>query len=802
AGIGRYAGLVVLLLAALVVGYVLRGGCAPATSAVSALRAQEGPEAGEGGGEEAVATVWTCSMHPQIRQPKPGRCPICAMPLIPITSGDNGEGEGMREFKTGEAALKLMDIQTAPVERRFVTAKVRLVGKVTYDETRVGYITAWVPGRLDRLYVDYTGVRVNKGDHLVYIYSPELLSGQEELLQARRAVEELSRSDMDIMRETAQATLEAARDKLRLWGLKEEQIRETERRGTASDHMTIYAPMSGTVVDKNAQEGMYVATGTRIYTIADLGHVWVKLDAYESDLVWLRYGQKVTFTTEAYPGETVVGRLAFIDPVVDPKTRTVRVRVNVPNPDGMLKPEMFVRGIVRANVGGQGRVMDPDLLGKWICPMHPEVVKSQAAACDICGMDLVTPESLGYVTPASDRSDRPLVIPATAPLITGTRAVVYVEVPGAERPTFEGREIVLGPRAGDYYIVRHGLKEGEMVVTRGNFKIDSALQIQAKPSMMTPAGGGGAAAHAHHAAEPEETPGAAQAREEPEPAVPVPFREEMRRVLAAHDAVKAALRTEDLGRARSAFAGVGRAVEAADEALLSGHPRAMWEELAMLIGNDAFEGAGSESLEEARRAFESLEANAQRLAAQFGLAHEHEAPRPEEEPALEADQEQVPAAFREQIGPVLAAYLVVYSALAEDDWDGAAKGGGAIEGALGAVDMGLLGHEAHRQWMEALSGLRGALDGLGQAGDIEEGRAAFAALSQELAGVLRWFGAPPGESVHVLRCPMALGGSGAIWLQRRRETHNPYLTSMQKCGAVIEVIGGDRPVSEGGHRHE
>jgi Cu(I)/Ag(I) efflux system membrane fusion protein len=228
---------------------------------------------------------------------------------------------------------------------------------------------------------------------------------------------------------------------------------------------------------------MYVNEGTRIYTIADLSKLWVKLDAYESDLSWIRYGQDVEFSTVAYPGEVFKGKVSFRDPVLNARTRTVKVRVNVDNPDGKLKPEMFVRAVLRARVAQGGAVMDPDLAGKWICPMHPSVVETQPGDCNICQMDLVTTESL--YTAAGESSEPPLVIPATAPLITGKRAVVYVQVPGAEKPTFEGREVVLGPRAGNYYLVKEGLDEGEIVVTKGNFKIDSALQIQAKPSMMS-----------------------------------------------------------------------------------------------------------------------------------------------------------------------------------------------------------------------------------------------------------------------------------------------------------------------------
>ena len=269
-------------------------------------------------------------------------------------------------------------------------------------------------------------------------------------------------------------------------GLTAEQIAELERTGKPTDHVTIYAPVGGIVTRKDALEGMYVSTGTSIYTIADLSRVWVKLDAYESDLMWLRYGQKVEFTTVSYPGEVFHGTIVFIDPVLDARTRTAKLRLDVPNADGRLKPEMFVKAVVRANVAAGGKVMDPDLAGKWICPMHPSVVKGGPGTCDICGMPLVTTESLGYVTAEAAASQKPLVIPASAALTTGTRAVVYVELPGTDRPTFEGRVVLLGPKAGDSYLVESGLEEGQRVVTRGNFKIDAALQIQARPSMMEP----------------------------------------------------------------------------------------------------------------------------------------------------------------------------------------------------------------------------------------------------------------------------------------------------------------------------
>lgn len=429
--------------------------------------------------------IWTCSMHPQVQLPEPGDCPICGMDLIPVAQ--TGDEAGERQISFSEEAVKLAEIQTARVERKFVEHRIRMVGKVEVDETRLGYITAYVGGRLDRLYVDFTGVTVKKGDHMVYLYSPQLLAAQEELIQAAKAIRELEKSEVKVLQQTAVSTLDSARERLRLWGLNAGQIREIEERGVPTDHLTIFSPMEGIVIHKNAVEGMYVETGTRIYTIADLSKLWVLLDAYESDLSWIHYGQEVEFDAEAYPGETFKGKISFISPVLNEKTRTVKVRVNVANPDGRLKPGMFVRALVRAQVARGGKAMDPSLAGMWMCPMHPEVVKDGPGNCEICGMDLVETEKLGFVS--AEGKEPPLVIPASAPLVTGERAVVYVKIPGKTMPTFEGREVTLGPRAGEYYLVKRGLAEGEEVVTRGNFKIDSALQIQAKPSMMNPEGG-------------------------------------------------------------------------------------------------------------------------------------------------------------------------------------------------------------------------------------------------------------------------------------------------------------------------
>jgi Cu(I)/Ag(I) efflux system membrane fusion protein len=476
-------------LAAALVGIGLVGGYVVATSGPGDTAAVSPAQAPSNHSQK-----WYCSMHPQIVRDRPGQCPICEMDLIPMPENTAAE-TGSRELVVSEAAAKLMEIQTSPVQRQFAANEVRMVGKIQYDETRVKAIAAWVPGRLDRLFVDFTGTTVRKGDHLVSLYSPELISAQAELLQAGKAVRSAGETSSEYLAKSTASTLQAARQKLQLLGLTPGQIEQIEQSGAPVTHLTIYSPIGGVVIQKMASEGMYVETGTQIYAVADLSQVWVKLDAYESDLSWIRYAQKVQFSTEAYPGETFTGQISFIDPVLDPTTRTVKVRVEVPNAEGRLKPEMFVRAVVRVQMAQGGKVVDPDLAGKWTSPMHPSVVKPGPGVCDISGMELVPAESLGYAPAGADAA--PLVIPETAPLITGKRAVVYIRQPDTPTPTFIGREIVLGPKAGDYYVVQSGLHEGEQVVTRGNFKIDSALQIQGKPSMMNPQGGAVPSDHPH-----------------------------------------------------------------------------------------------------------------------------------------------------------------------------------------------------------------------------------------------------------------------------------------------------------------
>ncbi|HYW69156.1 MAG TPA: efflux RND transporter periplasmic adaptor subunit, partial [bacterium] len=374
---------------------------------------------------------------PSVRQNGPGDCPLCGMDLIPVEDEGHDEAAGERVLSVSEAGRGLMEIETTPVMRMDVGVDVGLVGKVTYDEGRVYRVSAWVPGRIDRLHVDYIGYEVGAGEPMVELYGPELLSAQQELMQSAAAHRSAVAAVKPHLVESTLDVLEAVRERLRLWGLSDGQIAGMESQEVAEPRVTIESPASGTVVEKGVTEGAYVSTGQMLFTVADLSVVWAEMSAYESDLPWLSSGQSVEFETAAFPGRTFTGVVSFVEPIVDPSTRTVTVRAEIPNGDGALKPDMFVRATVRSSHAGHG-------------------------------------------------AGAPLVIPATAPLLTGERAVVYVEIDGGDAPAFEGREVVLGPRAGDFYIVVSGVHEGENVVSEGAFKIDSALQIRAKPSMMSP----------------------------------------------------------------------------------------------------------------------------------------------------------------------------------------------------------------------------------------------------------------------------------------------------------------------------
>ena len=536
-----------------------------------------------------VAQLYTCPMHPTIRLEDPkARCPICGMELVPLQPGT----DSAMEISFSPETVARMNFQTFPVSRRELTKPIDLQGKLTYDETRLAKITAWVPGRVNRLYVDYTGMAIRKNEHMLELYSPELISAQEELLQALQAQKNLSPSASALLRSSVEANAQAAREKLTLLGLSKDQIRGIVKGNAPTMTMTIRAPMAGIVTGINARKGEYVKTGTLLFTLADLRHLWLMLDAYESDLPWIRYGQSVTFSTQARPGREFKGRIAFIAPALDPENHTLAIRVNVDNPDGALQPGMLVRAAILSQLDRSGKATDKALAGKWICPMHPGEIRDDPGACPICGMAMVPAEKMGLASPSAT-STLPLVIPASAVLQTGKRAVVYVRNMKAPLPTYALRKVTLGPRAGAWYVVDKGLVAGEQVVVRGAFKIDSERQLRGLPSMMSLS---------------DPSPVAATLPPSPTVHSPMPhaFSNILKDVLASYLDLQKALASDDDPAAHAATVQFSKAIHDLPVSALNATQQAVWKETASDLTPLAKQALTADGLAAKREAFHAL----------------------------------------------------------------------------------------------------------------------------------------------------------------------------------------------------
>ena len=369
---------------------------------------------------EGESQMWTCSMHPQIMRPEPGDCPICGMDLIPAESGD--DGLAMNEIRMTENAMALANIRTTIVgnERTENGDTISLSGKIKMNEEENAVQASYFDGRIERLNVNYEGQEIRKGQLLATIYAPNLVAAQQELITAAS------------LKESQPSLYKAVRNKLKLWKLSENQINTIEESGKVKENFPIYATVSGTVSEKMASEGDYVRQGQPIVKVSNLNSVWAEFDAYENRISELKEGQKIKVTTNAYPNKEFDATISFIDPVLNTQTRTVTVRANLKNKEGIFKPGMFVTGKVE---------------GK--------------------------PNS----------SNAQLSIPASAVMWTGERSLVYVKT-NPNEPVFEMREVTLGTRSGEIITVVSGLQDGDEIVTNGTFTVDAAAQLQGKNSMM------------------------------------------------------------------------------------------------------------------------------------------------------------------------------------------------------------------------------------------------------------------------------------------------------------------------------
>ena len=457
---------------------------------------------------ETAEQMWTCSMHPQIMQPEPGDCPICGMDLIPAETG--AEGLSANEIKMTENAMALANIRTTVVGAGGMDGNsLKLSGKIRENEEANAVQVTYFAGRIEKLYVNYAGERVAKGRLLATIYSPELVSAQQELLTAAS------------LKESQPALYKAVRNKLKLWKLSNKQINSIEESGQVQENFPVYATVSGTVTEKMVEEGDYVKQGQPLYKIANLNSVWAVFDAYENQIASLKTGQEIKLTTNAYPNKEFTAKVSFVDPLLNSATRTVMVRAVLNNSEDLLKPGMFV----------EGRIDMPN-----------------------------------------NESDEVINVPSTAVMWTGERSVVYVKT-NPNEPIFEMREVTLGNTNGDSFTILSGLESGDEIVTNGTFTVDAAAQLQGKKSMMNAEGGKTMTGHEGHLGmQPEsgETsdPTVDHTKMNERLEVSKKFQGQLKEVFEGYTLLKDALVADNADKAQSSAKEIGESLAKVDMKLL------------------------------------------------------------------------------------------------------------------------------------------------------------------------------------------------------------------------------------------
>ena len=488
--------------------------------------------------EVGKETIWTCSMHPQIRQNEPGACPICGMDLIPLEEDDN-EGIDPNAISMSATAMQLANVQTAVVGAMDHVKEVRLNGKIQEDERLLFSQSSHIPGRIENLKVNFTGDYVQKGQVIASVYSPELVTAQEELFQAQK------------MQDTQPQLFNAAKEKLKTWKLTDSQIEQMLQLGVTTATFDIRSDVSGSVIQKMVNVGDYIQRGQPIYEIADLSRVWVLFDVYESDMGWVKKGDKVEYTVSSLPGETFTGTISFLDPMINSATRVAKARVATTNSGLKLKPEMFVSGIVQA-----------------------ELKKTTDA----------------------------VVVPKSAVMWTGQRSVVYVKSVSDRGVNFKMREVTLGPSLGESFVINEGLAIGEEIAVNGTFSIDAAAQLAGKPSMMSPDAGSSMSEHNHGEMDMSLTYETVSTVE-PISDINPTFKTQLTKVYNSYLKMNDAFVESNAKDVANEAKKVIKAIESVDMALLKGDPHMKWMDQLEILNRTINAISKSNDIEEQRHEY-------------------------------------------------------------------------------------------------------------------------------------------------------------------------------------------------------
>ena len=379
---------------------------------------------------ERKILYWYDPMHPAYKSDKPGTAPDCGMALVPKYEED----QSMAKMPAGTVTLSptkqsLAGVRTAIVERKSLVRDIRTTAQIVADETRIAHVHVKVAGFIDKVYVDFIGQLIKKGQPLFTLYSPDLVSTQEEYLIAKRGNATLASAPFQEVADGSQSLLQSARQRLKLWDISDAQIKDLDATGKVNKDLTFYSPITGFVTDRKAFPQTSVTTDTELYTVSDLSTVWANADIYEYEVPFVHLGQRVSFSLSYYPGKTYSGTISFIYPTVDPQTRTVKVRVQIPNPGFALKPQMFADAQLHVDYGTK------------------------------------------------------ILVPQEAVLNSGTKQHVFVVHDGG---VFEPRKVTIGPIIDGSAVVLTGLKAGETIVVSGNFLIDSESGLKSSMGGMNP----------------------------------------------------------------------------------------------------------------------------------------------------------------------------------------------------------------------------------------------------------------------------------------------------------------------------